>query len=182
MASSKKKNLSKNAPVAEKKPPFDPNKKGDKKILGYVDACDDADKLRSLIVNARKLGNTVVADAAFRRLIALVPGVEPGSVEHDFWRTVNAFEQTLTEERGKTTRLARTRQKVGKVGVVQTLRDWALNGHDTDGFRMLLDRGMPELTGEAIALRHSDRFEQPTLDAARQRLVGAGVDLNSLPQ
>ena len=178
MASSKKKHT----PDPVKKPAFDPNKKGDEKILAYVTACDDADKLKSLIVNANKLGNAIVAEAAFRKLIALVPGEQPGSVEHDFWQTVNAFEQTLTQERGKTTRLSRTRQKVGKVGVVQTLSDWALNGHDTEGFRMLLDRGMPELTGEAIALRHPGSFEPPVLEAARQRLVGAGVDLNSLPQ
>jgi hypothetical protein len=104
-----------------------------------------------------------------------------GTVEHDFWQTVHAFEYLLTEEREKTTRLSRTRQKVARVGVVQTLKDWALSGKETDGFRMLLDRGMPELTGEAIVLRHPGNFDPEVLAAARQRLSDAGVDMNTLP-
>ncbi len=45
---------------------------------------------------------------------------------------------------------------------------------------MLLERGMPEFTGEAITLRHPDLFEPPVLEAAQQRLRVAGVDLTSL--
>ena len=84
------------------------------------------------------------------------------------------------EERGKNTRLSRTRQKVAKAGVVQTLSDWAAGSQETKGFRMLLERGMPEFTGEAITLRHPELFEPPVLEAAQQRLAAAGVDLNSL--
>lgn len=151
------------------------------KILTFVAQCDDVEKLKSLIKNARERGAPAVADAAFRKLVSLVPSEHPGTVEHDFWQTVHAFEYMLTEERGKTTRLARTRQKVGQVGVMQTLRDWALSGKETDGFKMLLDRGMPELTGEAIVLRHSGLFDPLVLAAARKRLTDAGVDVSILP-
>jgi hypothetical protein len=64
---------------------------------------------------------------------------------------------------------------------VQTLRDWALSDKETDGFRMLLERGMPELTGEAIVLRHPKSFEPEVLTAARQRLSRAGVEVSTLP-
>ena len=46
-----------------------------------------------------------LADLAFRRLIAILPQEQPGTIEHDFWQTIHAFEHALTEERGKTTRL-----------------------------------------------------------------------------
>ena len=39
---------------------------------------------------------------------------------------------------------------------------------------------MPEFTGEAITLRHPEHFEPETLEAARQRLTVAGVDLDRL--
>ena len=150
------------------------------KILALVEGCDDAEKLRMWIINARKKGEASIADAAFRRLIAILPKEKPGTVEHDFWQMVQAFEYTLSEERGKNTRLFRTRQKVAKAGVVQTLRDWAVGSQEMAGFKMLLERGMPEFTGEAITLRHPEHFEPPVLEAAQQRLTAAGVDLTSL--
>jgi hypothetical protein len=149
------------------------------KMLAFVVQCDDVGKLKSLIKNARDRGEPALADAAFKKLISLVPSEQPGTVEHDFWQTIHAFEYLLTEERGKTTRLSRTRQKLARVGVVQTLRDWALSDKETDGFRMLLDRGMPELTGEAVMLRHPGRFDPQVLAAARQRLSDAGVNLGT---
>ncbi|HEV7548017.1 MAG TPA: hypothetical protein VGO42_25905, partial [Reyranella sp.] len=117
-----KKSLDKKSPdnkVPEKK-------NNDKKILAFVERCENADELESLIRNATKLGNAMVAEAAFRKRISLVPAEQPGSVEHDFWQMVQAFEYALSEERGKNTRLSRTRLKVAKAGVVQTLRDWAV--------------------------------------------------------
>ncbi|MFI4998730.1 MAG: hypothetical protein ACHQK9_02520, partial [Reyranellales bacterium] len=133
------------APVPDK---IEPSEKTDRKILAFVDRCESPGDLESLIRNATKLGNKPVAEAAFRKRISLVPAERPGTVEHDFWQTVQAFEYSLSEERGKATRLSRTRQKVAKVGVVQTLRDWAAGTQETAGFKMLLERGMPEFTGE----------------------------------
>jgi len=152
------------------------------KILSLIATCDDPEKLRSWITNARKGGDNRIADAAFRRLISVLPKEKPGTVEHDFWQTIHAFEHVLSEERGKTTRLARTRQKVARVGEIQTLKDWALSSKSTDGFTMLLERNMPELTGEAIVLRHAKQFGADVLAAANQRLVQAGVDTSALPK
>lgn len=154
---------------------------GHSKILAFIAHCDDAEKLKLLIKNSRDRGASAVADAAFRKLIAIVPSQHPGTVEHDFWQTIHAFEHLLTEERGKTTRLSRTRQKVARVGVVQTLLEWALGEKRTEGFKMLLDRGLPELTGEAVVLRHPGRFEPQVVAAARRRLTDAGIDVSTLP-
>ncbi len=151
------------------------------KILAFVAQCDDVNKLKSLIQNARDSSESAVANAALRKLISLVPSEQPGTVEHDFWQMIHVFEHVLTEERQKTTRLSRTRQKVKRVGVLQTLIDWALSDKETAGFKMLLDRGMADLTGEAIVLRHPGRFDPKVQAAARDRLVRAGVDVSTLP-
>lgn len=152
------------------------------KILKMISECDDPKKLRTWIENARNKDNEEIAQAAFRRLISLVPSEQPGTVEHDFWQTIHAFEYALTEERERTTRLTRTRQKINRVGIIETLKDWALGDKETDGFKMLLERGMPELTGEAIVLRHPEKFSTDVQAAARQRLVEAGVDVDLLPK
>ena len=154
---------------------------GNAKMLEFVSRCDDVDKLKTLISNARSRGATDLADAALRTMISIRPAEQPGTVAHDLWRTIYAFEHILSEERGRTTLLSRTRQKLARDGELKTLRDWALGKTETDGFRMLLDRRMPELTGEAIVLRHAEHFEPVVVEAARKRLAGAGVDLGSLP-
>jgi hypothetical protein len=152
----------------------------EKKIIAYIATCEDAGKLRILIKNARNKGASSVAVAAFRKLISLVPSEQPGTVEHDFWQTIHALEYELSSERGRTTRLSRTRQKVKRDGVVTTLKELALSKDTKRGFQMLLDRGMPELTAEAIVLRHTTLFEAAVVDAARQRLLRAGMDVNTL--
>lgn len=151
-----------------------------KRMLDFVARCDDPEQLRTVIRNAKTQNQLELADAAFRRLVSILPAEQPGTVEHDFWQTIHAFEHILTEERGKTTRLSRTRQKVARAGVVQTLTDWANDKKETDGFRMLIDRAMPELTGEAIVLRHPDQFDEDTVASARARLEHASVDPSSV--
>ena len=150
------------------------------KILKVISETKDAEKLKGLIANAKRLGEKAVEEAAFKKLIEILPSEKPGTVEHDFWKTIHAFELALTEERGKTTRLSRTRQKVTRVGEIKTLNDWALSKNKTEGFEMLLERGMPELTGEAIVLRHPSVFGDATRQNARSKLIDAGVNVDNL--
>lgn len=149
-------------------------------ILEAIAACADPEKLRTYLKNAQRKNEIEVADAAFRKLISILPSAQPGTIEHDLWQTIYAFEQVLSEERGKTTRLSRTRQKVARVGERKTLEDWALSKSRTEGFEMLLERNMPELTGEAIVVRHASSFSDGVVTAAREKLLSAGIDLNAL--
>ena len=52
-------------------------KNNDKKILAFVERCENAGELESLIRNATRLGNAMVAEAAFRKRISLVPAEQP---------------------------------------------------------------------------------------------------------
>lgn len=47
---------------------------------------------------------------------------------------------------------------------------------------MLLERQMPEMTGEAIVLRHPEHFDEAVRVAAESRLVAAKVDVGKLPR
>lgn len=151
------------------------------KLIEKIQTMDDPKALRALIRNARDRKAADVEEAAFRRLVSIVPGERPGSVAYDFWQMVNAFEFMLSQERGRTTQLGRTRQKIKRVGVVQILEDWALSEKAAPGFDKLLAWGMTELTGEAIVLRHADQFSEEVRHAARKRLTDAGVEVDGLP-
>lgn len=149
---------------------------GNSKIFTAIEAQTDPEKLRALMVNARRKSAAEVYDAAFRRLIFIGSEGEPGTVEHDFWTAIAAVEQALLEERGKAVRATRTRQMVRKHGVVGTLGKLVAAKADDDGFDQMIARDMPELTGEAVVIKHSEAFTPDIIAAACARLTGAGVD------
>lgn len=90
------------------------------------------------------------------------------------WQSINALEDVLTLERGKTTRLQRTRQKIGRVGERATVRDLILAKTPSDGFAMLVDRDMIAFSFEYIAMLHADHFDDEVRAAARRRLEQCG--------
>lgn len=143
--------------------------------LAHIAALDDPDRLRAMIANARRAKAPEVARAAFARLCEVQPEAEPGTLEHDVWRAIHALEESLTEERGRTTRLTRTRQKIAKDGEAKTVSDLTLADKPSDGFAMLAEREMLDLSFEAVVLRHPGRFDDTVADAARARLDAAAA-------
>jgi hypothetical protein len=149
----------------------------ERRALGQIEALTDPAKVRALMHNARRLGSALVEKAAFRRLVALLPQEEPGTLDHGFWASIHATEEMLRERRGKTVRLSRTRQKIGRVGVHRMVVDLVTSPKPSEGFAMLMDLGAPELTAEAVVLRHRDLFDTATVEAAERRLGAAQVDI-----
>ena len=148
------------------------------RALGYIAACTDPGQLGRMVQNARRQGEAEVERAAELRLYSILPAAKEGTLEHDVWQSIHALEGALTAERGKTTRLSRTRQKIGRDGEERTVAD-LVTGKSSDGFTMLIVRGMPQLTFEALALRHPDRFDSDVRRAATARLEGAGVAIEA---
>ncbi len=145
------------------------------RALALIAACDDPEKLKRMAVNARRLGEADIERAASLRLYTVLPSAKPGTLEHDVWRSIHALEGALKDERGRTTLLGRTRQKVARDGERQTVAD-LVRGKASDGFRMLMDRGMVDHTFEAVALRHQALFEDEVISAAADRLRATGAD------
>jgi hypothetical protein len=150
------------------------------RALKFIAVCSDAGKLKQMAENAKAHGAADVEQAALLKLYAVMPAAEPGTLEHDVWQSVYALEGALKAERGKTTLLSRTRQKLKRDGELVTVAD-LVTGKASAGFQMLLDRRMPELTFEAVALRHPQRFTPDILAAATKRLADAGVNLGGNP-
>lgn len=132
-----------------------------------------------MIANAKRVGSSVVEKAAFRKLCLVQSKADIGTLEHDVWQSIHALEQMLLEERGKTVRLNRTRQKIDRDGEAKTVADLALRKVSSDGYFELVKRGLPELLFESIVLRHPNRFEEPVRTAAMRRLeiMGSKIDL-----
>lgn len=149
------------------------------KALDFIARCDSPKALRQMALNAAGERNLEVQKAAKLRLYAILPSEEPGTLEYDVWQSVHALEDTLTDERGKTVRLSRTRQKITRDREQKTVSDLIL-GKQSQGFDLLLERGLARLTFEAVSLRHQGRFSEDVLTAAEKRLSASGVDPKKL--
>lgn len=149
--------------------------------LAVIATSTDAEQLKCIMANAKRLGVPAVYNAAFAKRLSLMPDDAPGTVSHDMWKSIFALEQLRSEEAGKTILLSRTRQKLKRVGVMKLLEDFALHKTTTEGFDMLIERSLPELTGEAIVLRHRQHFAESVVLAATARLENVGVDVSKLP-
>lgn len=147
----------------------------EKRMLEFISNCDDPEKLRQIAQNAGEQGVSEVHRAAKLKLFEVLPAEKPGTLEYEVWKAIHALEDALSEERGKTIRLARTRQKIQRENELICVRDLA-GGKETEGFNMLADRDMLHLSFEAVALRYPDKFDDKILETSRKRLIEAGYD------
>lgn len=136
-----------------------------------VSKINDTDGLRSLMANARRLGREDIYWKAFGRLCTLQGMSESDPLHRDFAGSLAAYEELLAEKNGRKTSASRTRQKVANKGVEQSLEEWALAPQPTDGFLLLMSKGLEELTAEHLVVKYADRFSTKAVEAARARLA-----------
>lgn len=146
----------------------------ERKALEQIGVITDAAALRRMIINSRGKSE-LVEKAAFRRLVAVSAKHQAGSLEHDCWSMIHTIEELRRASGRKVSRMNRLRPKIAREGELAAIAYCALN--ETDGFAEVIAYGMPELTAEAIVLRHRERFDQATISAASARLEAAGVQL-----
>ncbi len=132
--------------------------------------CNDADKLRSFMVNVRQ-SRPDLYEAAFRQLTKVEGRNVDDPVEVEFWRAVAALEQIYLETSGRKKRASRIRAKVAKDGVKVTLEYLALKKEASDGFVYLAEAGLAELTAEHIIARYPSGFPGAVVEAAHRRLT-----------
>jgi len=95
---------------------------------------------QNLMDNARRMGREDVYQAAFARKCELESDGQDDRNDplvRDFWITVAAYEQLLSEKNERRTAASRTRQKVSKDGILATVQSWARKREPTMGFELL---------------------------------------------
>jgi hypothetical protein len=129
------------------------------------------------MANAKRLDRQDVYQVALRQLCRVEGRNIDDPLESEFAVVMRALEEALTAEAGKTKRLSRTRQKLGRVGVRQTLADLALKPQPSLGFLKLVEFGMADMSAEALIVKYRDEFDQHVVDAASRRLKDYGIEL-----
>jgi hypothetical protein len=138
------------------------------------------DDCRTVMQRARDRDLSDVYNAAFKRLCELIGNANDDPSDplvRDFYETLAAYEQLLTEKNGRTTAASRTRQKIDNKGVHQSLIEWTRGKAETNGFKLLVEKGLPEYTGEYLVLRYANRFPEDVVVLARSRLASHGITI-----
>ena len=128
---------------------------------------------RTVMARAKDRGLHDVYNAVFKRYCALVGNANDDPSDpliRDFFETLAAYEQLLTEKNGSTTAASRTRQKIANKGVHRSLIEWTRGKVETNGFVLLIEAGLPEFTGEYLVTKYADRFPDDVVALARDRL------------
>jgi hypothetical protein len=135
---------------------------------------------RIVMERARSRNLPDVYNAVFRRMCQLVGSEndDPNDpLVRDFFETLAAYEQLLTEKNGKTQPAHRTRQKISNKGVHQSLIEWTRAKAETEGFKLLVKAGLPEFTGEYLVARYAERFPADVVALAHERLKANNIAL-----
>jgi len=144
----------------------------------FIEKLADPIQIKQVMANALRKGDAEAYNRAFRRFCSVTGATHDDpddSLVRAFWETLAAYEMLLAEKHGRTQPAGYTRRKVKEQGVLRCLVDWANATGPTVGFNLLVEKGMWELTGEALVLRYADRFDGNTVSNARKRLEKAGV-------
>jgi hypothetical protein len=135
---------------------------------------------RRVMKRAKERGQNDVYTLVFKRLCELVghendDGNDP--LIGRFHETLAAYEQLLTEKNQKNTPAHRTRQKIANKGVHQSLIEWTQGKAETNGFKLLVDSGLPEHTAEYLVVEFANRFPSEVVELARGRLRSHGISI-----
>jgi hypothetical protein len=138
-----------------------------------IEEYTDPTELRQLMANARRLGNEAAYWEAFSRLCLISGKNEPDPLIRDFYTTLTAYEELLSQKNGRKTLANRTRQKLARKGVVRCLEDWAFQ-KTSEGLQLLVSKGLHELTGEYLVVKYASRFSKEAVAAAKSKLGDLG--------
>ena len=68
------------------------------------------------------------------------------------------------------TRATALRLKAKNKGVVHCLEEWATSKTPSEGYEILVAKGLSELTGEHLVLKYPDQFSPRAVAAAKARV------------
>ena len=137
------------------------------------------EECRTVMERAQARGLEDVYKLVFRRYCDLVGSAYDDPFDpliREFHETLAAYEQLLTEKNGRTTKASRARQKVANKGVHQSLIEWTLEKVETDGFKLLIEKDLPQYTGEYLVVKYANRFTPDVVQLAKARLEKYGVE------
>lgn len=122
--------------------------------------------------NAIRLGHPELALEAQRRAIELRAEKHSAQTdaEKEALKAIYAYEEILTEKNGRRTRATRTWQMIDRRGIIESVNRVVAREDDAMGYVLLKDKGMEDLSFEAVVLRFPQVFSEEAVVHAEERI------------
>jgi hypothetical protein len=91
--------------------------------------------------------------------------------EREALEAIFAYEQALSQIRGKKLRASRTWQMIERHGILPAVERIVQRDIETAGYRALVEMGLEEMAFEAVVLRHPNVFTPEARRASAARLA-----------
>ena len=114
----------------------------------------------------------VLAKEARRRAVewrASMYGAK-SDAELEALQAVYAYEEVLTEKKGKRTRASKTWQMIKRYGIIEAVQRVVNKETETVGYTALLGMGMQDFAFEAVVVRYPELFKSETVERAKTRV------------
>ncbi|HAX93262.1 MAG TPA: hypothetical protein DCY25_04815 [Bacteroidales bacterium] len=91
-------------------------------------------------------------------------------VETELLKAIYAYEDVLAEKNKRRTKASRTWQMVKRHGIIEAAQRAANRPIDAPGYKTLVERGLEDLTFEAIIVRFPENFKKEVVEVSKRRL------------
>ncbi|HYD76037.1 hypothetical protein [Ramlibacter sp.] len=127
--------------------------------------------------NARARGAPELAEQARKRAVQLRAqshGAQ-SDVERECLEAVYAYEEILSEKRGRRQPAGRTWQMIHRHGVLPAVERIVTKRGESTGYSALAEMGLHEFAFEAVVLRNQQHFSEQAIACSRERLGEHGA-------
>ena len=136
------------------------------KSLKTVDDC------KKFAANAKRLGHDELAEQARIRAVEIRAELHGAktAAEKECLEAVYAYEEVLSDKKGKRIRANRTWQMIDRHGIINAAERAVNRDAETMGYSALVEMGMQEFAFEAVILRYPDVFSPEAVARSKERM------------
>lgn len=91
-------------------------------------------------------------------------------MELDLLKAVYAYEEGLSERKGRRTCAARTWQMIRRHGIIKAAERAVDRPIETAGYKVLVEMGLQEFTFESVIVRYPSEFSEDAVARSKARL------------
>ncbi|MGY3264593.1 hypothetical protein [Lysobacter sp. HA35] len=134
------------------------------------------DECKSFADNAMRLGLPHLAIEAKQRAVELRAGTygAKSDAERECIAAIFAYEEILSQKKGKRQRAGRTWPMVKKYGALKAAEKAVDRRDGTAAFEALKEAGLERFAFEAVVLRYPGLFSESAVVRSRERMARAG--------